>query len=320
MTLPRDSAQTPASRVSPRVLIAIGITVIAWASAFVVIRGVAPHFGGGALALGRLAVGSLGLGLLMIGHRWVKPTAREWLLVVVFGIAWFGAYNVALNTAEQTLDAGTTAMIVNIGPILIALGAGIFLGEGIPRWLAIGAGVAFAGVLLIGVSALLAAHSEGGTDGGGMIWALVAAVTYAIGVLCQKPAIARLPNRQVTFLGCAIGMVVCFPFAGQLFSDLHRAPLPSILGIVYLGAIPTALAFSTWTFALSRMPASQLGVTTYVVPVLAIVLGLIFFAEVPTALAIVGGVVCLGGVALSRKRSAAALPTPNDPTQIETGP
>ena len=50
------------------------------------------------------------------------------------------------------------------------------------------------------------------------------------------------------------------------------------------------------------MPAGQLGVTTYIVPPLAIVMGLIFFGEVPAPLAIVGGVICLTGVALSRKK------------------
>src|SRR3990170_5730808 len=178
-----------ASAITPLVLIAIAVTVLAWASAFVVIRGVAPHFSGGALALGRLLVGSLLLGLVLIGRRWVKPTGREWLLILGFGIAWFGAYNVALNTAEQTLDAGTTAMIVNIGPILIALGAGVFLGEGIPKWLAIGAGVAFLGVILIGVGS----GGVGLGDGSGVLWCLLAAVTYAAGVLLQKPALRRLP-------------------------------------------------------------------------------------------------------------------------------
>jgi len=294
-------APAPAVRapgLSPSVIVAIVVTVLAWASAFLVIRGVAPHFSGGALALARLTVGAVILGLLMIGRRWVRMSAREWLLVIVFGVAWFGAYNVTLNLAEHTLDAGTTAMVVNIGPILIALGAGLFLGEGIPRWLAIGAGVAFLGVVLIGISTGV----SGLGDPLGLLWALVAAVTYAIGVLCQKPALKRLPARQVTFLGAVIGALACSPFAGQLVHDLSRAPVASILGAVYLGAVPTALAFSTWAYALSRMPAGQLGVTTYVVPTIVVIFAFLFFGEIPGVLAIVGGVVCLVGVALSRRR------------------
>jgi drug/metabolite transporter (DMT)-like permease len=295
--------QTPAARtgLGAPVIVAIAVTVLAWASAFVVIRGVAPHFEGGALALARLTVGTLVLGAVVVGRGWVRMTRREWLLVVVFGVAWFGAYNVALNLAEHSLDAGTTAMIVNIGPILIALGAGVFLGEGIPRWLAIGAGVAFVGVVLIGVGTGI----SGIGSPVGLLWALIAAVTYAIGVLCQKPVLRRIPGRQVTFLGCAIGAVACLPFLGQLVHDLPRAPVASILGAVYLGAVPTALAFSTWAYALTRMPAGQLGVTTYIVPALVVLFGFLVFHEIPAPLAIVGGVVCLVGVGLSRRRPRA---------------
>lgn len=305
----------PSVRLSPSVFGAIVVTVIAWASAFIVIRGVAPHFSGGSLALGRLVIGTALLSLMVIGREWVRPTAREWLLILLLGISWFAVYNVALNTAEHTVDAGTTSMIVGIGPILIALGAGVFLGEGIPKWLAIGAGVAFVGVILIGIGTGVSASAAGGAhgpsgvgDGVGVLWALLAAVTYAIGVLCQKRVLRRLPAAQVTFLGCAIGAIACLPFLCQLIGDLQKAPASSILGAVYLGAVPTALAFSTWAYALSKMPAGQLGVTTYVVPAITVVLGLLVFREVPAQLAILGGIVCLAGVALSRKRSQVTAP------------
>lgn len=290
--------QRPAPVLTPLLLVAIAVTILAWASAFIVIRGTGPHFSGGALALGRLVVGVLLLAIVAFRKKWVAPTRREWLQVTAFGVIWFGGYNIALNIAEKLLDAGTTAMIVNIGPILIALGAGVILRERIPRWLAIGAAVAFFGAVLISIGS--GATSFG--TGVGIVWCFAAAIAYAAGVLFQKPALRRLPNAQVTWMGCAIGMIVCVPFAGDLIRDLQAAPLPAILGVVYLGAVPTAIAFSTWAYALSRMPAGQLGVSTYVVPPLVIVLGLVVFGEVPTIVAIVGGAICLVGVALSRRK------------------
>jgi drug/metabolite transporter (DMT)-like permease len=299
--------------VTPSVLVAIAVTVVAWASAFIVIRGTAPYFTGGAVALGRLVVGTVLLGIVvLLNRRWVWPSRREWIYIVVFGVAWFAGYNVALNIAEHTIDAGTTSMLVNIGPILIALGAGIFLREGIPKWLAIGAGVAFVGAVVIWIG------STGGhvSLGIGILWCLLAAVLYSVGVLFQKPALKRLPNAQVTWLGCAIGMIACLPFSGQLLSGLHDAPVGGWLGILYLGAIPTSLAFSTWAYALSRMPAGQLGISTYVVPPLAIILSLIFFGVVPAWLAIAGGAICLVGVALSRRRTVVtAVPQVEEVTQ-----
>ena len=282
-----------------RVVLAMAVTVLAWASAFIVIRSTGESISGGALALGRLVVGAIVLGIIALaGGAWVRPTRREWLLVAGFGVLWFGGYNVALNIAEQTLDAGTTAMIVGIGPVLMALGAGVFLGEGIPKWLAVGAGVALFGVILIGIGS--GASRVG--DGSGIVWCLAAALTYTVGVLLQKPALRRLPQTQVTWLGCVIGMVACLPFSADLLREVMDAPASAILGVIYLGAVPTALAFTTWAYALSRMPAGQLGITTYLVPPIVIVLGLVVLGEVPAALAVVGGAVCLVGVALSRRR------------------
>ncbi|GAA2878459.1 DMT family transporter [Pseudonocardia halophobica] len=301
-TEPAATAAAPATTAAgPRwgALAAVCVTVLAWASAFVGIRFVGRAYDPGALALGRLAVGTLALGaLLLLRGRWVRPTGREWALLVLCGVAWFAVYNVALNAAEQRVDAGTTAMLVNIGPILIALFAGVLLREGFPRWLLIGAGVAFAGAVVIGASTA----GGDGSDLLGIVLCVVAAVTYAIGVLAQKPVLRRLPALQVTFVACAIGTAGCLPFAGALGRDLTTAPWSSTAGLVYLGLVPTALAFSTWAYALARMDAGRLGVTTYLVPPITVALSALLLGEAPPALALLGGALCLAGVGLTRRR------------------
>jgi drug/metabolite transporter (DMT)-like permease len=222
-------------------VLAVVVTLLAWASAFVAIRGVGEDLSPGALALGRLLVGTAVLAVLMVGRGWVSPTRREWGLILVCGVGWFGIYNVALNAAEQHLDAGTTAMLVNIGPILIAVFAGLLLGDGFPRLLVAGIGVAFAGVVLIGL-----ATRGAGTDLLGVVLCVVAALGYAGGVVAQKPVLRRLPGLQVTFLACAIGAVCTLPWAGALVTEVSAAPASSGHGMVYLGAVPTAIAVSTW--------------------------------------------------------------------------
>ena len=289
----------PASRYRRGALAAVVVTVFAWASAFVAIRAVGLSYGAGSLALGRLLVGCLALGAgLLVTRRWVTPTAREWALIALCGVAWFGVYNVALNAAEQQVDAGTAAMVVNVGPILIALFAGWLLGEGFPRWLVVGALIAFSGAVLVGASTAQLDRS----DLLGVLLCLVAAVTYAVGVLAQKSVLRRLPALQVTWLACTIGAVVCLPFTPALLTDVTAAPAGATAGLVYLGLVPTALAFSTWGYALARMDAGRLGVTTYVVPPITIVMSAVLLGELPAALALTGGAICLVGVALSRRR------------------
>ena len=273
--------------------------MLAWASAFVAIRAVGESFAPGPMTLGRLLVGSLVLGaVLLVSSRWVWPNRQEWALIVLCGLTWFTVYNIALNAAEQRVDAGTTAMLVNVGPILIALFAGLWLGEGFPRWLVIGALVAFAGAVLVGAATSNADES----DLLGVVLCLVAAVMYAIGVLAQKPVLRRLPGLQFTFLACTVGVLACLPFTPGLLTDLAVAPAGATAGLVFLGAVPTALAFSTWAYALARMDAGRLGVSTYLVPPITIVMSAAMLGEVPPALAVVGGAVCLVGVGLSRRR------------------
>ena len=304
-TRPGSAPVSTTASLDRRTVSAVVVTVLAWASAFVGIRGVGEDLSPGALALGRLLVGTAVLGLLLSGRDWVRPTRGEWGLLAVCGVGWFGVYNVSLNAAEQHLDAGTTAMLVNIGPILIAVFAGLLLGEGFPRWLVAGIAVAFAGVVLIGV-----ATRGTGADLLGVTFCVVAAVTYAAGVVAQKPLLRRLPGLQVTFTACATGAICCLPWAGTLVRDLGAASAGSIAGMIYLGVVPTALAFSTWAYALRRMDAGRLGVTTYLVPPLVILLGWLLLDEVPPALALVGGAVCLAGVALSRGRGRVRPPVP----------
>ncbi len=305
MSLSAPPAAAPPRSPALLPLLAIGVTLTAWASAFVAIRGVGEELSPGALALGRLLVGTAVLGLLLAPRGWVRPTGRQWALLAGCGVAWFGIYNLALNAAEQTLDAGTPALLVNLGPILLAVLAGLLLGEGFPRRLLGGITVAFAGVVVIGLATRSAT-----ADLTGVLLCVLAAGTYALGVVAQKPVLRGLPGLQVTFTACAIGAVVCLPWAGSLAADRGSASAGSVAGMVYLGVVPTALAFSTWAYALARMDAGSLGVTTYLVPPLVILLGWLLLDEVPPALAVVGGAMCLAGVGFARSRRRPRRPVP----------
>lgn len=284
-------------RVSTKVLLAIIGTVLAWSSAFVVIRAVLPVFSPGELAFLRQLVAVPLLALWMIGQKWIWPNRREWLLISVFGVTWFSTYIVALNTAEQTIDAGTASFIVNIGPLLIAVGAFLFLSEKLPRNLLPGALVALAGVGLIAWGT----SSSDRVDLVGVLWALVATVTYAIGVLTQKPALARLSSNQVTLMGAAIALIPLLWWAPEALVTVQSVPVDAVFGAIWLGAIPTALGFGLWGYALKRMPAGRLGVSTYVVPPLVVVESAILLGEWPHPMAIVGGAVALAGVWWSRR-------------------
>jgi drug/metabolite transporter (DMT)-like permease len=278
-------------------LVAALVTVVLWASTFVGIRAAGEDLSPGALSLGRLAVGSALLGVFVLLQRGRLPGRRDWPGIVICGVLWFGLYNLALNEAEQRVDAGTAAMLVNIGPILIALLAGFLLGEGFPRALVAGCAVAFLGVVVIGV----ATSEQGVAASWGAILCVAAAAFYAGGVVAQKPLLSRLSGLHVTWAACTIGLLVCLPFTPTLVDELGSADGSSVAWMVYLGAFPTAVGFLTWAYALSRTTAGRMGATTYLVPPIAILIGWALLAESPETLAFLGGALCLGGVVITRR-------------------
>lgn len=284
-------------RIALPVAAAIVGTLLAWSSAFVVIRAAIGVFGPVELALLRQLVAIPLLALFLIGTRWVRPNRSEWLLISVFGLGWFTTYIIALNTAEQTIDAGTASFIVNIGPLLIAVGAWRFLGESLPRNLIAGALISLTGVGLIA----WATSSNGEFSPVGVVWALIATVMYAIGVLTQKPALTRISSAQVTFLGAVISVIPLIGWIPSAVATVSAAPVSAVLGVIWLGAIPTALGYALWGYALTRMQAGRLGVATYLVPPLVVVESYLFLGEAAHPLALLGGAVALLGVWWSRR-------------------
>ena len=219
---------------------AAAVTVVLWASAFVAIRSAGGHFAPGALALGRLLVASLALGVvwLLSGGGW--PTRAAWPGILGSGLLWFGLYMVTLNWGERDVNAGTAAMLVNIGPILLALLGGWLLHEGFPRRLAAGMAVSFGGVLVVGIS-----ESDGGRASvSGVVLCLVAAVCYAAGVVCQKVALRHASAVQVTAFGCFTGTAACLP-------------LVIIMSWLILGQVPRWLAVAGGALCLAGVAVSR---------------------------------------------------------------
>ena len=205
-------------------------TVVLWASAFIGIRAAGNDFSPGALALGRLLIGSIALGALVLVRREQRPPRHALPLIVLCGLLWFALYNVALNAAEQRVDAGTAAMLVGVGPILIAILAGLLLHEGFPRRLFTGCAIAFAGLAMIGIGSTGTGHSWGK----GAILCLLAAAAYAGGVVIQKVILRTVSPLQTTFLCCIVGATACLPFAPRLADDpvsYTHLTLPTILRV-----------------------------------------------------------------------------------------
>jgi drug/metabolite transporter (DMT)-like permease len=296
-----QTTPAPTTAPAPWLPVAAGaVTLVMWASAFVVIRHVAHDVSPGALGAGRLLIAALVVLPLVLRRGWVPPTRREWGLLALGGVGWFGVYNLTLNAGERHVDAGTAAMIIQIGPVIVALMAVPLFGERLHAWLLAGMVVGFAGV------GVIARGSSTDADASllGVLLVLVAAAMYAVGVLTQKVLLRRLPSVQVVLVSFLMGAVTCLPFA----TDLPGIVLDGgaeLWWIVYLGVLPTAVAFTTWAYALTHTDAGALSLTTFLVPGIATLIAWLTIDEVPPSLTFVGGALAIVGVLMTRRRPKA---------------
>jgi drug/metabolite transporter (DMT)-like permease len=222
----RSRAQPDAERA--RIAAALGLTLLMWASAFVVIRSVGRHLSPGPMAFSRIVIGSLILGGAMLARRERLPSRGPLTRAGAMGVLWFGVYMVSLNAAERWVDAGTSSLLVNTGPLFIALLAGWLLHEGFPRALLGGCAVALAGAGLIALS--VSGHGSHELLGAGL--SVLAALAYSLAMVIQKPALRAAGALPITWCACTAGAVVLLEFAPQTVHEVGHASAGTLLGVL----------------------------------------------------------------------------------------
>ncbi len=276
---------------------AVVVTLLLWASAFAGIKAGLSAYSPGQLALLRFLVGSASMVVLARLKGFGLPERKDFPRILAVGFLGFTVYHVFLNYGERTVSAGAASLIVSFTPVMTALLACFLLRERL-RFLGwAGIAVSVSGVALI-------SFGEGGgiaLDPGSLL-ILLASLGSSLYNVFQKPLLKRYDPIAFTTYAMTAGTLFMLVFLPGLSGAIVRAPLEATLSVAYLGVFPGAIAYSTWTYALSRMPASRLATTLYLAPVLAIAIAWLWIGEIPTLLSLLGGVITLAGVVLTNTK------------------
>jgi drug/metabolite transporter (DMT)-like permease len=269
------------------------VTIVFWSSAFAGIRVALFDFSPGHLALFRFLIASGVLAVFAVLKHVSLPNLRDIPKILFFGFFGVTIYHVALNFGEINVTAGAASLLIATTPVFTAVFAVVFLGEILNRWGWLGLGISLFGVMLVTL----------GEGGGfefevGSLLILIAALSTSVYFAFQKPFLKKYGTLGLTTYVIWAGTFFMLVFLPGLSEAILAAPLHSTLSIVYLGVFPGALAYVTWTQALSKASTSLVSSFLYLSPVFAIFMGWFLLQEIPNPISLIGGGISMLGVML----------------------
>lgn len=283
----------PTPRLDVTTIAAVLVTIIAWASSFPAIRAGLTAFGPGELGAVRFGIAAVPAAIFLVVTRPRLPGWSEAWRFVYGGIVFVALYTTLLNFGEVTVSAGAASFIINVAPIMVALMATLTLGERFSRLAWLGTFVSFAGIGLIALG-----EGEGLRIDQGALLILGAAVCTASTAVVQKPLFRNHKPLTVSAWNMVIGAIALSPLLPAGIGQAASAGFEAFVSAIYLGIVPSFIAYGSWAVALSRLPASRASNFLYCVPPTATLMGFVWLGEVPGIAGIVGGLMALGGVVL----------------------
>jgi len=253
-----------------------------------------------ALSFWRCACGLI----LLLAVRFLRPPARSavpeplgrkalrtgvtGLGLAVFQTAYFAAI-------EATGLAVATVVTLGAGPVLMALGARLTMGERLGR----GGVTAVAGALA-GLGVLVLGGSGATVRPSGVLLGIVSAAAYSVMTLCTRWSGrgGTTDASGTTLSAFAITSLCLLPFALAEGLVPHTAEPGRVVWLVaYIAAVPTALAYALYFAGAAVVRSATVSVIMLLEPVSAAVLAVVLLGERLTAATLGGTALMLGSVA-----------------------
>jgi drug/metabolite transporter (DMT)-like permease len=245
-----------------------------------------------------------GMGLLAFARARGMSTAiprAYWLPVSAAAVIYLVIWNLASTYAAILIPSGQAAILGFTMPMWTVLVVWILFGERpSPRmWIAVALAAAGVGLLLV------PAHAAYASAPAGFLLGLLAGLGWAVGTVVLKRAAVPVPALVLTGWQLLIAAVPLW--IGAVWIGWGHWFVPSwqtVVVITYITIVPMAIGNAAWFAIVGMLPASVAGLSSVMVPIVAMITGAIVHAE-PLGPYQLGAMACSGSalaLALTRRQ------------------
>jgi len=255
--------------------------------------------------------GAVMLAILLLRGERIPRDRRTLGNIALVGLLLIAGGNLALVWAEQYVPSGLASLLVAVGPFwATSLEALRRDGERITLRQAIGMAIGFGGVAL-----LVTPRSADGAFNShfitGVIVLQLGAIAWQGGSVHAKHA---LKDKVSPLLSAALQSLFGGVVLDGIGLAIGEAPrfhpsTRSLIALAYLTVFGSIIAYSAYTYALSKIRVSTMSLYAYINPIVAVLLGWLILNERVTTVSLAAMAIILAGVAIvqSSKRASAAV-------------
>ena len=280
-------------------VLALLAAMVLWGSSFVALKYSFQEMHPLTVIFGRMAVASLcflpflrSFARMGLSRRYVAPLVAMCLCEPCL-------YFLFESAALVHTGASQAAMITTMLPLMVAIAAGLALGERVSARTVAGFVVAVGGAIWLSLAGHKTEWAPNPALGNFLeFMAMVCATGYTI---LMKHVSKEVHPFFLTGIQAFAGALFFAPFL--LLPSVQAAPALSINGvlvILYLGIVVSVGAYGLYNFGVSRIPASQAAAFVNLIPVFSILLGFLILGERLTTWQWWASVLVFFGVLLSQ--------------------
>jgi drug/metabolite transporter (DMT)-like permease len=287
-------------------VICLMVAMALWGSSFIALKLAFVELPPLWVIFGRMALGSL---VFLLAWRWrgkMHYRAGDWKYLLGLAACEPCLYFLFEALALQHTSAAQAGMVTALLPLLVAVGAFVFLRERISRITLAGFLLALIGAVWLSLAGSADEHASNPILGNFYeLLAMLCAMGYT---LLLKHLSSRYSPFLLTAMVAFVGTIFFLPLA-WFSAPLPASVSPMGLGAVaYLGILVTVGAYGLYNFGVSRLPASQASGFTNLIPVFTLLFAILLLGESLNTVQIMAAALVFAGVLLSQWQGATPMP------------